>query len=664
MIPFCFDFETRSQLDLKKVGGVKYALHPSTQVTAISFGIGNAPIKGWDIWDGKTIPQELHNVMKNPQLYLFIAHNIEFDYLIWTKVFSKLFQEYTRPEVKNLYDNMSLSNYFRFGSTLEACAKMLNLPLSKDKKGRAVMMYTCKPDKDGDWVNPKSQEDYLAFKKYYMDDTEILRRAFNTMPKLPPKERLIWEWTFKRNLTGVKIDTELVNVFNIIIQEKIPPIEARYKQITGLTPASPKNVEFFKNFYPWIVDFRKDTLEQLMMDTTPVPELVREALEIKFLLGGTALSKVRTAMDQQVNGRMYQLFDYAKAQNKRFAGRGIQPQNFPRFDKKRRDAMDFDLNSPLLAQDLFNAYPYLQDALGMVKNLLRRIWMPDDGYEFIAGDFSKIEPTVLFWLLNMGEIPDKWYEEMAESIYNIPISEIGKESDERQVGKSAQLSCGYGAGAPSFRVKTFTDTGILLTPDMAFKTVNTYRTKYPKVVQMWDLLEKAFHLASDSYVTTYLFDNRVIVMPMPKPWKGVMIQLPSGSKLYYHNTSTREVKFKKKVTDLDSEGNKLIREIEETKFQMTYITPLSNGALTYKSVYGGLICENVVSAIAREVMTDAMLRLESHGFPILGSVHDEGWGNIKKGLDEEFERIMSITPEWAKGLVIKTEVGSGYRYTK
>lgn len=667
LIPFCFDFETRSMLDLSEVGGVKYAMHSSTQVTAISFTIGDGPVIGWDIWSGQPIPAELNDVMANPHKYLMVAHNLEFDYLIWTLVFKKKFHMYTRPQVANLHDNMAGSNYFRLGSTLEACAKMLRLPLVKDKRGRAVMMYTCKPDKHGKFIAPKNAEDYAAFKRYYMGDTTILRMAFKIIPALPPKERKLWEWTFKRNLTGVRVDVELLEVFNNIINEKLPPIERRFKEIVGCSSQShAKILEFFKEFYPWIVDFKKDTVEQLLLDMTPVPEAVREALEIKFLLGGTALSKVKTALDMQVNGRIYQLFDYAKAQNKRFAGRGVQPQNFPRFDKKRRDKLDLDIMSPFLAYEFKKLSPDLIDALGAVKNLLRRIWIAELGRQFIAGDFSKIEPTVLFWLLNMGEIPDKWYEEMAAEVYKLPIEKIDKESDERQVGKTAQLSCGYGSGAKAFRVKTFQDTGILLSPEMATKTVNTYRTKYPKVVKMWDDLEQAFHKASNMFVTTYLFDNRVVVMPMPKPWKGVMIQLPSGSKLYYHNTSVREVTFKKKVTDIDSFGNKVIRETEETKLSMTYIEPLSNGALVPKSVYGGLICENVVSCIAREVMVEAMLRLEQHGMPVLGSVHDEAWGDILEGESEKFKQVMSITPEWARGLVIKTDIGhgGGYRYGK
>jgi len=662
---FFFDFETRSRADLTKVGGVNYALHPSTEVTAISFCIGQNPIRGWDRWANQGTPFELEDVKKHPEHYNFIAWNIEFDFMIWSYCFWRGDKDFVRPKVKDMTDAMAISNYFRLGSSLEANASMLRLPLKKDKKGRAAMMRLSKPDRYGNMPDPLNDEELYNFRKYYMGDTDILRQSYYRMPALPAKERRVWEWTINRNLSGVKVDTDLLKVFQIIMDEKVPPLEERFKEIVGCTPnSSAKMRDWFQQYYPWIVDFRKDTVQELLMDSTPVPEHVREALEIKYLLAGTALSKVEVGNAIQMNGRIYQLFDYAKAQTKRFAGRGIQPQNFPRYDGKRRDKLELNLDSPNLASEFLAAYPTLQDPLGAIKNLLRRIWLADDGYEFIAGDFSKIEPTVLFWLLDMGDIPKTWYEEMAAEIYKMPIDMIGKESDERQVGKSAQLSCGYGSGAKAFRVKTFQDTGILLTEAMAKEVVNTYRRKYPKVVKFWEDLEEAFFLASNVGKTTELCRGRLKIMPMTGGWKGVMIELPSGSRLYYHNTQVRSVTFKKKVTEIDALGNKSIKEVEETKFQMTYIEPLSNGTLESKAIYGGLLCENVVSATAREVMVEAMLRLEDAGFPCLGTVHDEAWGLTKPWQKETFTDTMSITPSWAQGLKVVTETKSGIRYAK
>lgn len=664
MIDFIFDTETFSELDLQVVGSVKYALHPSTALTFISYKFSAYDkLKYWSPYEGTPVPQDLIDVASHPEKYRFVAHNVEFDYLIWFLVFKKTINApVVRPPIANVHDNMAVSNYFRLGSSLEANAAMCRFPIRKHPKGRAVMLKLCKPYKGQRYV--PSQEEYADFKQYGNGDTDILAHCHYTMPELPSFERWIWEWTFRTNLTGIKVDVPLLIELKKILDSELPRMEARFQQIVGASVNSHVKVkEYFQRYYPWIADMRKDTVSELFLDDTPVPPEVREALELKFLAGSTAITKVYTAFEMLVGDRVYGLFDYSKAQTKRFAGKGLQPQNFARFDKKRRDKIDFDVNTYDLASIVRERMPTLQDPIGFVKNLLRRIWLPDNPWEwFYAGDFSKIEPTVLFWLLNLGPIPDKWYEELASKIYGIPLEKIDKEGHERQVGKAGQLSCGYGSGWKSFRLKTFQDTGILLSEAEAKKTVYTYREMYPSVVQFWEDLEKAFGMAVVGG-TTRLCDGRIIVMPMPAPWQGVMIQLPSGSKLYYHGAGRDYVKIKKDVWTI-VDGRKVKTKVEEETLSFYYLEADHRGIITKKTVYGGLLCENVVSATAREVMTPAMWRLENAGFKVPGTVHDELWSIGKPNAEKEIEYLMSIPPVWAKGMIVKTEVQGGVRYLK
>lgn len=664
MIDFIFDVETYSELELKIVGSVKYALHPSTEITFISYKFSAYDrLKYWSPFENTPVPADLLDVANHPEKYRFVAHNIEFDYLIWLLVFKKTInQAVVRPPLSNVHDNMAASNYFRLGSSLEANAAMLRVPLRKHPEGRAMMLKLCKPYKGGRY-QPTAQE-YGHFKAYGNGDTDILALCHYSMPELPSFERWVWEWTFRTNLTGIRIDVPLLLELKKIIDKELPKMNARFFQIVGCTVNSHVKVkEFFKRFYPWIEDMRKDTVNELFLDTTPVPDYVREALDLKFLAGSTAISKVFTACDMLVGDRVYNLFDFAKAITKRFAGKGLQPQNFPRFDSSRRDKIDFDVNSPDLAAIVRERAHHLVDPIGFVKNLLRRIWLPDFDYEwFYAGDFSKIEPTVLFWLLNMGPIPKKWYEELASKIYGTPVDLIDKEGHERQVGKAGQLSCGYGSGWRSFRLKTFQDTGILLTEDEAKKVVYTYREMYPLVVKFWDDLEKAFSRAIQGG-TTRLCDGRIVFQPMPHPWNGVMATLPSGAKLYYHGAGQGHVRIKKDVWSI-VDGRKVKTKVEEDVMSYYYMEADSKGRLTKKSVYGGLLCENSVSATAREVMTPAMWRLENAGFKVPGTVHDELWAIGKPGADKEIEHLMSITPTWAQGMVVTTEVQGGVRYLK
>lgn len=349
-INFYFDFETRSQLDLKKVGAVRYAMHPSTQFNYISYILGDGQLKSWSLYSGKPFPlEDFRDLLENPHKYWFITHNIEFDFLIWKFVLPRqLGIKINAPAVADLYDNMSLSNFFRLGSTLEANASMLAIGMKKHKEGKAIMLKLSKPNKKGEWVIPTEQE-HNFFSLYADGDTVILKKCFDRMPKLPPHERELWEWNFVNNMRGIKIDMELVYAMDEIIRPNKEKLSNRFEDITGVSVNSPKAKDWFKKYYPWIVDLRKDTVLELVLDTSSVPEYVKEAINLKYLMAGTALTKVDTALELNYGGRVYQLFDYAKAQTKRFAGRGIQPQNFPRFDGKRRDKFDLELNTFYLA---------------------------------------------------------------------------------------------------------------------------------------------------------------------------------------------------------------------------------------------------------------------------------------------------------------------------
>ncbi|HET8686833.1 MAG TPA: hypothetical protein VFM18_09230, partial [Methanosarcina sp.] len=343
---------------------------------------------------------------------------------------------------------MALTSHFRVGAGLDAAAEMLRLPYSKDKEGRRIMLKQCKPNAKGEYAE-LTEEEWKKFEHYGIVDTKLLRDIYYMLPPLPAAERWAWEWTFKRNLKGIKLDMDLVKELNDIVDSSMPRYVKEFEHCTGYkaTINSPvKCKEFFQQYYPEIEDMQADTLRDLLLDKRYVPPHVRRALEIKDLAGSTSIAKIKTALKQNYNGRIYGNLAYAHTQTKRWAGRGIQVQNFPRVDDKRPDKISFDLDSQSIVESIRGIRSELQDPIGFSKNLLRRIFLPDQGKYFYCGDWSKIEPTVLFWLTGQGTIPGNWYEDMAATIYSVDISTIGKESEERQLGKSAALGCGYGMG--------------------------------------------------------------------------------------------------------------------------------------------------------------------------------------------------------------------------
>jgi DNA polymerase len=650
-IDFFYDFETRSRLDLKTAGGVRYAMDPSTEATLLTWCFGRiGHVKEWRI--GQPIPAEILDVAYNPNKYRMIAHNIAFDHLIWTLVFSRLIPNMVRPKIEDLEDGMAITTHFRVGGKLDTAAKILRMGYSKDPDGRRIMLKQCKPGRDGKFP-VLTEEEWAKFSHYGKIDTKLLRDVYYSCPGLSRSERWAWEWTFKRNMRGIRLDLPLLNELASIVREWAPKLEKDFDecvsyQVKMNSPAKCK--EYFQRWYPWIENMQADTVDKMLARSEGVPSHIRRAVEIKQMAGSTSIVKLKTALEQMHGGRIYNVLAYHFAQTKRWAGRGIQVQNFPRVDDFAPDKLDFNLDTLDLVSEIKRRRPYLKDPIGFVKNLLRRIFIADDGMEFLCGDFSKVEPSTLFWLLDMGPIPDKWYEETAAAIYSLPVSAVTKDSVERQVGKTAALSCGYGCGAENFQTQIEKQSGIKLTEDDAKKAVYGYRRANPKVVALWGQLEMAFRRAIHGEVTS-VCNNRIHVMPMSAPHKGVQIRLPSGSYLYYHHAHIRHQQEQDKRS-----GQWIMREA------LAYEGD-DKGVYGIKTVYGGLLTEHIVSATSRDIMVPAMWRLEQAGFDVLNTVHDEIWAQATPGRGDEFNKVMIVRPSWCD-MNIGADFKNGARYLK
>lgn len=663
-IDFHYDWESRSHLDLTAVGPVNYWAHPSSEATRLTWKFGRTgTVKIWRPLI-EPIPAELLDVARFPEKYNFIAWNILFDYLGWICWFLPRVPGGRRPEIFSLNDAMALSCHFRTGASLEAAAKMFNLPINKDKVGYAIMMKQCKPNPKTGQYPVLTPEEEAHFDRYSIYDTRILAEVWYLLPPLPEPERYAWEWTFRSNLHGIRVDMDVVNELSAIVQAAVPPLEAEFMSIVGCKINSHANViAWFKQFYPHITSMDASNIRDLLLDTRPVPPYVRRALEIKDLSGSSSVAKLPAAQRLSYFGRIYELLAYHHAGTKRWAGRGIQIQNYPRV-RKRPDSTKFDMNVVNLATVIHGLRPQLKDPVGFVKNLLRRMWLPDPGEVFYCGDFSKVEPSVLFWLCDLGPIPKMWYETMAAAIFNKSPQEIEDGSQERTIGKIANLSCQYGTGGDGYRKALWKDTGIVLTEEEGDRVVKTYRRENPRIVQFWSELETAFRLAIYGQ-TSSLCRGRIHFIPLHlvnPGYKGVAIRLPSGSYLYYHQAEEVLETFNEEVVILQN-GVPVKTVVKKTKKVLRYKADLGGGKVGMKYVYGGKLCENVVSATARDIIVPATWQLENAGFTVLSLIHDEIWGSSRPGRDEEFKRLMCINPLWCD-MEIGSDLKVGVRYLK
>jgi len=275
------------------------------------------------------------------------------------------------------------------------------------------------------------------------------------------------------------------------------------------------------------------------------------------------------------------------------------------------------------------------------------------GHTLIGADFSAIESRVLAWVAGEAwkldsyrrfdathDPADEPYCETACRIFRVPSGSYTKDSPERAVGKVCDLAFGYMGGINAWRKfepGRFTD-------DEVKKFCSEWRTSHPAIRKLWYAVDRAALVAVRER-------GRVVVCgPIPIKSAGgfLLLKLPSGRKISYP----------------------LPRAVGDAERQ--HVTFLDNAAGQFTEcrgghgAYGGLWTENVVSGIARDLLAEAMLRIEAAGYPIVLHVHDEIVCEVPEGFGstEEFIRLMIRKPAWALELPIAASAWSGPRYCK
>jgi DNA polymerase len=272
------------------------------------------------------------------------------------------------------------------------------------------------------------------------------------------------------------------------------------------------------------------------------------------------------------------------------------------------------------------------------------------GTQLFVADYSSIEARVLLWIagdetgLDIFRSGRDIYCEMASEIYGRPIDKKN-DPNERQVGKAAILGLGYQMGWAKFQA-TAAKAGSILDDQFAQRVVEAYRKKFYRVKQLWYDQEEAACGA--------------VKRPGKQYWAGrirwkvegrfLYCILPSGRRLAYPDPEIRE-----KMTPWG-----------EKKLALTYkgINQLSHKWERQHS-YGGMLVENIVQAVSRDLMAESMLRIErTKKYQVVLTIHDEILAESSCGEIKEFEQLMAAIPDWAKSCPISVEGFCATRYRK
>lgn len=273
--------------------------------------------------------------------------------------------------------------------------------------------------------------------------------------------------------------------------------------------------------------------------------------------------------------------------------------------------------------------------------VLKTAIIAPDGYKIIDSDSSQIEARTLAWLAEQNDLVDAFergedvYKIMASSIYNKATQDISK--DERFVGKTTILGCGYGMGSKKFKaqLKTF---NVDIEDEEASRIIQVYRETYDWIPQLWSQASKALDAILNNQTTTL---GRIGVLQV-EGRKG--IRLPNGLYVKYPN----------------------LRKMRNEQGKDEYVYDTKKGkALVPNRIYGGKVIENVCQALARIIIGEQMLNV-ARKYKVVMTVHDAiacvvPEHEAETGM-EYVEMCMKMRPKWALDLPLSCEAGVGKSY--
>lgn len=635
MRTLAIDIETYSDIDLQKSGVYAYTASPNFEILLFAYSFDDGEVEVIDMANGEKIKDEIILALMDDRI-VKIAYNAQFE----RTCLSKHLGTYLSPV--SWQCTMAQSATLGLPMSLEGVALVLGLEEQKMKEGKELIRFftiPCKQTKaNGGRTRNLPQhapEKWDSFKEYCKKDVEVemaIRRRIAGYP-ISLKDQNVYILDQQINDRGVLVDMELV--------EKAMECDRLYKEetitqaqlLTGLE--NPNSVAQLKE---WLLE---NGIEVDSLSKKNVTELVKETdgdieelLNMRLQLAKTSIKKYE-AIERTVcpDGRVRGLFQYYGANRTgRFAGRLVQVQNLP-----QNHLFDLELARSLVKNGQFCILEMLYDSVpNVLSELIRTAFVPKKGHRFIVADFSAIEARVIAWLagekwrMDVFKTHGKIYEASASQMFHVPIEEVTKGSILRQKGKIAELALGYGGGVGALTSMGATSMGVK--EEELQGLVNVWRDSNPNITRLWwDIDKAALKVVKERTVETV---GRIKLHYE----RGMMfITLPSGRRLCY-----------------------IKPRIEPNKFGRDGITYEGIGA-TKKweriETYGPKLVENIIQAIARDLLVEAMLNVSDKGYDIVMHCHDEVIveAHVNFGSVDDICSIMAINPSWAKGLHLRAD---------
>ena len=629
------DIETYSETDISDCGLYRYCEDPSFQVLLFGYAYPGHEPTVIDLAQGEQIPEKLLRDLFDPTV-LKTAFNAAFEINCLAKHFDTnpvgWSGQWECTQVRALYAGYCSG----LGNVSQAMG--FDADRAKDAAGKALIKRFCVPHKPTKkdprtrimpWDDPDAWERFKAYNGHDVVAEGAIREELKDYP-LPDMERNAWLLDFKLNASGIYVDKGLVDAALEIDAKEKGRLGDDIKEKTGV--ANPKSGAQLKG---WLSEQMERDITSLTKET--IPELITECelfgdtdaaevLKMYTEFNKTSLSKY-SAIDRMINadGRIRGIYQFYGARTGRWAGRGVQVHNLPRtymedLEEARQVMRTGDPDALRLMYG---------NATNVASELIRTVFIPTPGTIFSVADYSAIEARVIAWLsgeqwrLDVFHTHGKIYEASASQMFNVPIERIKKGNPEyslRAHGKVAELALGYAGGVGALERMDYKKE---IDPSEYIKIRDKWRAKSPKICRFWYDVEAAAIEAVERQK-----ESDVGCIHFRSDTNALIIDLPSGRSLYYVNPGVASGRL--------------------------YFYGYSLGKWKKQDTYGGKLVENIVQAVARDCLSEALLRLDANGYDVKFHVHDEIIAEVPPGdtklTNENMIRIMCETPAWAEGL--------------
>lgn len=639
------DIETYSSNDLPSCGVYKYVEAADYTILLFAYSIDNGPVECCDFACGETLPDEVKNALRDPSV-VKTAFNAAFERICISKYF-----DWEIMDPSQWRCTMVRAARMGLPLSLGQCGEVLRLAAGKVKEGAALIRYfSCPTRKKDGTIQRHVPEDapgrWVVFKSYCERDVEVEQEILARVRRLEPAafDEELYTVDQLINDRGVMIDRLLVDNAARFDDEYKALLLAEAQQLTGKeNPNSPAQIKEYLRQVTGMsfVTIGRKNLDEIDGLLTYWPKAKR-VLEIRRKMGKTS-NKKYAAMLKCVceDGRIHGLLQFCgAARTGRWAGRLVQVQNLPQnhlndLDYARQlvkagDSDDFELNYGNPTQ--------------VLSELIRTAFIAKPGCTFHVCDFSAIEARVIAWLAGEEWVLDVFraggdiYSATASQMFKVPVEKHGLNSELRQKGKIAVLALGYGGGVSALEAMGGSRMG--LSQQQERDITQRWREANPKIVRFWTIIEQAAIRAIKTGESITI--HRGIVVSYK--WGFLLITLPSGRTICYPRATIGI------ETGDGWRGNHEIVKYEgmdQTTKKWTTI-----------QTYGGKLTENVVQAIARDIMGFIILRAESKGLKIVFHIHDEIIVEAEPGQTlRDVESIFSKPIDWCRDLPL---TGAGY----